>query len=192
MEESKRKKKNFENIRNYRSNLNRKRSLLRRYDDNMEDLKRVIEIVVERPEEIQKYCELEKCGIKTQEGVKIVKKGQAISQALMKKTEEYIRGLEKRNIIRRSTSDWRNPIRALEKPDGGIRLVSNLMALNDIVEKDPYELASIRDVIRSTYGSKYFTVIDLKEGFYSVEIEETDKHKTAFKFNKSVMNGIAW
>ncbi|KAF9756190.1 Transposon Tf2-9 polyprotein, partial [Nosema granulosis] len=133
-----------------------------------------------------RYCQVEKCKITTEEGKKVVKKGQAIPQALLKKTEEYIKSLEKRNIIRRSISEWRNPIRAIEKPNGDVRLVSNLIALNDIVEKDPYELSNIRDVIRSTQGSKYFTVIDLKEGFYSVEIEEADKFKTAFEFNKKV------
>lgn len=68
----------------------------------------------------------------------------------MRRTEEYIECLERRGIIRRSTSDWRNPIMALENPNRDIRLVSNLIALNDIVEKDPYEMVNIRDVIRST------------------------------------------
>jgi hypothetical protein len=71
---------------------------------------------------------------------------------------------ERRRIIRRSKS---SPIRALEKPDGCIRLVSNLMALNDLVEKDPYEIPQVRDVIRSTLGSTWFTVIDLKEAFFT-------------------------
>lgn len=110
----------------------------------------------------------------------------------MKDTEEYIYSLERRGIIRRSISEWRNPIRAIQKPDGGVRLVSNLMGLNDISEKDPYELCNIRDIIRSTQGSNVFTVIDLKEGFYSIEIEEEDKHKTAFEYNKKYMNGIVW
>ena len=58
-----------------------------------------------------------------------------------------------------------------------------MIALNDIVEKDNYKLANIRDVIRATQGANYMTVFDLKEGFYSIEIEEKDKHKTAFEFN---------
>jgi Reverse transcriptase (RNA-dependent DNA polymerase) len=91
--------------------------------------------------------------------------------------------LEKRKVIRRWGSEWRNPIRAIEKPNGDVRIVSNLMALNDLVEKDRYELARIREVTRAVQGSKWFTVIDLKEGFYHIEIEEEDKHKTAFEFD---------
>ena len=77
----------------------------------------------------------------------------------------YIKLLESRGIIRRSTSGWRNPNRALRKPNCTIRLVSNLMALNDLVEKGEYELANIGDIIGYTQGSKHFSVIDLKEGF---------------------------
>lgn len=107
-------------------------------------------------------------------------------QALRKKLDEHLLDLEERGIIRRSASDWRNPIRAIEKPNGEVRLVLNFMCLNDMCEKDPYELKNIREVIQATQGSNHFTVIDLKEGFYSVEIEEKDKMKTAFEFDGRV------
>ncbi|KAF9758207.1 Retrovirus-related Pol polyprotein from transposon, partial [Nosema granulosis] len=60
------------------------------------------------------------------------------------------------------------------------------MALNELVEKDPYELPLIKGIIRATQGSRIFSVIDLKEGFYHVEIEEHHKHKTAFEVNGRV------
>ena len=80
----------------------------------------------------------------------------------------------------------------LENPDGNIRDVSNLIAFNTIVKKDLRELFNIRDVLRATQGSRWFTVLDLKEGFYHVEIVEEDKHKTAFEFDGRVYewNGV--
>ncbi len=69
---------------------------------------------------------------------------------------KYSNQIETRGIIRRSRSDWRSPIRALEKPNGDVRLVSNLMALNELVEKDPYALPLIKYIIRATQGSKVF------------------------------------
>ena len=132
------------------------------------------------------YCPIEKCKIKTKKGEKVVKKGQMIPQALRGRTREYLEELEMRGIIQKSESDWRNPVRALEKANGEIRIVSNLMALNDLVEKDPYVLPNIRDVIRALQGSKWFTVVDLKEAFYNIAIEEADKMKTAFEFEDRV------
>ncbi|KAF9761670.1 Retrovirus-related Pol polyprotein from transposon [Nosema granulosis] len=57
------------------------------------------------------------------------------------------------------------------------------MAENDLVEKGRYELTTFGDVKRFTQRSRYFSVIDLKETFNSIEMEE-DKCKTAFEFNK--------
>lgn len=66
---------------------------------------------------------------------------------------EHLEDLKKRKVIRESTSLWRNPKISIEKPNGEIRLVSNLIALNDIVEKDKYQLANIREIVRATQGS---------------------------------------
>lgn len=85
-----------------------------------------------------------------------------IPQALREKTKEYFKDLEERGMTRRSNSEWRNPIRAIQKPNGNVRVVSNLMALNKLVEKDLTELRNIIDVIRGRGDSKYFTVLDLK------------------------------
>lgn len=48
------------------------------------------------------------------------------------------------------------------------------------------EPRNIREVIRATVGSSTFSVIDLEEAFYHMEIEEKGKHKTAFEFDRVV------
>ncbi|KRH93348.1 LTR retrotransposon [Pseudoloma neurophilia] len=56
------------------------------------------------------------------------------------------------------------------------------MALNDIVKKDLYTIPEMRDIYTATKGSKWLTVIDLKEAYYYIENEEKDKCKTEFEF----------
>ncbi|KRH92898.1 putative transposable element [Pseudoloma neurophilia] len=87
-----------------------------------------------------------------------------------------------RKILRQSNSQWRNPIRYIEKSDGNLRLLSNLMELNDIVKKDSYTIPVMREIYTATMGSKWLTVIDLKEAYYYIENEEKDKCKTEFEF----------
>ena len=82
-----------------------------------------------------KYCKIEKRKITTEKGKEVFKKGQMIPQALIKYTVKHLENLEESGIIRKSSSTWRNTVRALRKPNGSIRLVSNLMALNDMVKK---------------------------------------------------------
>lgn len=141
---------------------------------------------------VQRYCEIEKCEIDTPEGVVIRKKGAIIPQALESKAREYLISLERRNIIRKSQSKWRNPVRFIEKENGEVRMVLNLIELNKLVPKENNNLRTIRDIVRATYASKWFTVIDLKEAFYSVEIVEKDKHKTGFEVMGNVyeFNGM--
>lgn len=43
-----------------------------------------------------------------------------------------------------------------------------------------FHFPSINEQFHRLYGMRYFTKIDLLKGFYQVEIEETDKRKTAF------------
>jgi hypothetical protein len=95
---------------------------------------------------------------------------------------EYLNSLEQRGIIGPSNSQWRNPIRAIEKPNSDVRLTSNLMGLNDLAKKDTYRLSNMRRIIERMAGSKWFLVIDLGEGYYQIEIEEQHKHKTTFEF----------
>ncbi|MGL5636187.1 MAG: reverse transcriptase family protein, partial [Bacteroidales bacterium] len=133
-----------------------------------------------------KFCQVEKCCIKTKGEDKIVKRGYVIPQALREKTRRLIYRLEKRGIIRKSDSQWRNPIRALQKPNGEIRLVCNMMALNDITETDSYAMADMKRIIEATVGSNNLTILDLKDAYHQIEINEVDKFKTAFEFEKNV------
>lgn len=52
--------------------------------------------------------------------------------------------------------------------------------------KDSYSIPTMREVYSATQGSKWFTVIDLKEAYYYVENLETGKYKTAFEFKGQV------
>lgn len=91
--------------------------------------------------------------------------------------------LEKAGIIRKSNSVWRNPIRPVMKPDGTVRICTNLIALNDLVEKESYPTPIMNDLIEKVQGSQIFSLIDLKDGYFQVEISEEDRMKTAFKFD---------
>ncbi|KAF7691512.1 Retrovirus-related Pol polyprotein from transposon 17.6 [Cucumispora dikerogammari] len=108
-----------------------------------------------------------------------MKKGCSTPQALVQKAKEYILNLEIRDFVRKSNSQWRNPIKFIEKPNGGVRLVSNLMALYDLVKEDSYEIQNMREAIGATAVHEWFSVLDLKVAFYYIETVEKDKEKTA-------------
>ena len=45
---------------------------------------------------------------------------------------------------------------------------------------DAYNLPRVDDTIDTLIGSKYFSKLDLRSGYWQVEVDEADKHKTAF------------
>lgn len=81
------------------------------------------------------FCKIEKCKIKTEIGKVIIKRGTILPQAREEQVEIHLKNFLNRRIIRKSNNQWRNPIRFIENLDRNIRLVGNLMALNDIVKK---------------------------------------------------------
>lgn len=84
------------------------------------------------------------------------------------------------NIIRESESPFASPIVVVKKKNGAIRLCVDYRKLNSQTIKDAYALPNIEEAFASLTGSKWFSVMDLKSGYYQVEVEEEDKHKTAF------------
>lgn len=55
-----------------------------------------------------------------------------------------------------------------------------LIRLNEMVKQDEFTLASIQEIVGDLGTYKYFSVLDLKDGFFQVDLEEESKHKTGF------------
>ena len=46
--------------------------------------------------------------------------------------------------------------------------------------KDSYAIPRIEGILDRLHGAKYFSTVDMKAGYYQVEIEENHKERTAF------------
>lgn len=88
-------------------------------------------------------------------------------------------------IIRPSTSAWSAPIWVVPKKSdasGKIkwRLVIDFRKLNEKTIDDKYPIPNISDILDKLGKCQYFTTLDLTSGFYQVELDPKDIHKTAF------------
>ena len=82
--------------------------------------------------------------------------------------------------IRRSFSPWANAVVLVRKKDGGLRLCIDLRKLNNRTIKDGYALPRIDDTLDCLHGARWFSTLDLKSGYWQVELEEEVKPLTAF------------
>lgn len=83
-------------------------------------------------------------------------------------------------IIRESESSFSSPIVVVRKKNGDVRLCIDYRKLNTQTVKDAYALPNLEETFTALHGSKWFSVLDLKSGYYQIEMEEEDKPKTAF------------
>ena len=88
------------------------------------------------------------------------------------------------DMIELSTSSFAAPALLVRKksPDKSVqyRFVVDFRATNKITLKDSHALARIDDSIDALQGNVYFSTVDLSSGFWQMEVEPNDRHKTAF------------
>lgn len=89
-------------------------------------------------------------------------------------------------IIRRSNSPWSFPIVVVDKKDGSKRFCVDFRQLNKVTKFNSYPLPLIDDILALLGGSKYFTTLDLKSGYWQVLVQEKDKEKTAFTCHRGL------
>ena len=74
--------------------------------------------------------------------------------------------------IRRSNSPWASAVVLVRKKDGALRFCINLRKLNERTVKDAYSLPRIEDSLDVLNGSCIFTSINLKSGYWQVELDK--------------------
>ena len=83
-------------------------------------------------------------------------------------------------VIRKSNSPWASTVVLVRKKDGSLRFCTDLWKLNAQTIKDAYSLPRIEETLDCLGGSIIFTSLDLKSGYWQVEMDEASKPLTAF------------
>ncbi|CAK1595301.1 unnamed protein product [Parnassius mnemosyne] len=97
-----------------------------------------------------------------------------------------IEGMVKDGVIEPSSSPWCSPVVMVKKKDGSMRFCVDHRHLNDVTKKDSYPLPRIDDTLDMLTVVKWFSMLDLKSGYWQVEIDPKDKKKTAFPTGKGL------
>ena len=82
--------------------------------------------------------------------------------------------------IRKSQSPWASAVVLVRKKDGALRFCINLRKLNARTIKDAQTLPRIEDSLDSLNGAMIFSSLDLKSGYWQVELDKDSIPYTAF------------
>ena len=94
--------------------------------------------------------------------------------------KQHLKELLDAEIIKESQSPFASPVVLVRKKNGSFRLCIDYRKLNARTIRDAYALPNIEETFAALSGAKWFSVMDLKSGYYQVEMAEEDKPKTAF------------
>ncbi|GBN91988.1 Retrovirus-related Pol polyprotein from transposon 412 [Araneus ventricosus] len=100
--------------------------------------------------------------------------------ARKEEAEHLVKEMVGNGILEESSGPWASPIVLLKKKDGSTRFCVDYRKLNEITKKDSYPLPRIDDTLDALNGSQWFTTLDLKSGYWQVEVRPEDREKTAF------------
>ena len=104
-----------------------------------------------------------------------------IPPALFQEVREHLQEMLNAGAIRPSKSPYSSNVVIVRKKDGTIRFCVDFRKLNNRTIKDAYTIPRTEETLHLLACAKYFTKLDLRSGYWQVEIEEEDKPKTAFQ-----------
>lgn len=80
-----------------------------------------------------------------------------------------------------SSSPYGAPILFAEKKGGGgLRMCLDYRSLNSNTVTDAWPLPRIDELLDRLRGAKFFSKLDLRDGYHQIPMAEADRYKTAF------------
>lgn len=114
------------------------------------------------------------------EPVKLPKR--RVPVALYNPLKEELTSLQSRGIIVpvEKSTDWVSSLIVVRKPSGKLRVCIDPKPLNKALKRSHYPLPTIEDVLPDLNRARVFSVCNIKNGFWHVELVEESSFLTTF------------
>ena len=103
----------------------------------------------------------------------------------LKELKAQLEELLSKGFIRPSTSLWGALVLFVKKKDGSLWLCIDYRQLNRATIRNQYPLPHIDELFDQLHGSRVYSKIDLRSGYYQPRVRENDVSKTAFRMRYS-------
>ena len=120
--------------------------------------------------------------------IEVVQGTTPISRALdcmapieLRELKTQLQELLDKGFIRPSVSPWGAPVLFVKKKDGTLRMCINYQKINKVIVKNKYSLPRIEDLFDLLKGASVFSKIELRSGYYQLQVKEVDVSKPAFR-----------
>ncbi|OWY90511.1 Gag-pol fusion protein [Phytophthora megakarya] len=83
-------------------------------------------------------------------------------------------------VVEAGDGAWGFPVVLVRKKDGSVRFCVDYRALNKVTKRDVYPLPRIDETLEALGGTRLFTTLDLRSGYWQIKVPKGDRDKTAF------------
>ena len=99
---------------------------------------------------------------------------------IKEKLMEIIKSMEERGIINVTTpTDWIRSLVAVKRPNK-VRVCIDPKDLNKSIKRPRYPMPTIEEILPKLTNAKVFTVLDAKDGFFQIKLDEKRSYLTTF------------
>ena len=103
-----------------------------------------------------------------------------IPPSMYEKVRQHIKDMLACGAIRPSNSPWSFPTVLVRKRNNSFRFCLDFRKLNRRTVRHSYQLPRIDESMDVLSGSKWFSTMDMKSGYWHIKMEEAHKERTAF------------
>lgn len=112
----------------------------------------------------------------------VIRPARRIPLAIMDAVKQQLDRMEQREVIVKSngTSEWVSNLVVVEKANKTLRLCIDPQELNRNLRDENYLIPSFDEVCAKLAGKKWFSVLDLKDGYWQIKLSEKASHLCTF------------
>jgi len=103
-----------------------------------------------------------------------------IPPAMVEEVREHLKNMVDAGVIQQSSSPYASAAVFVRKPTGELRFVTDYRKLNNNTIIDSHYLPRIDDTFDRLAGASWFSTLDLKSGYWQLDMHPDDRQYTAF------------
>ena len=118
--------------------------------------------------------------IETGDHPPILTKPYRIPRSVEEEVEDKIQELLRNGIIVECSSTWNSPVVPVRKKNGDLRLCVDYRKINAVTSKKNFFTPDLQQILDCLSNAKYFSTLDLCQGYYQIPLHKNDQIKSAF------------
>jgi predicted aspartyl protease len=121
--------------------------------------------------------------IETDKTVKpVIHPARRVPVAIKQQLKEELDYMVRREIVAPETdpTDWVSSMVVVKKPTGKLRICLDPKQLNQAIKRSHHQMTTIEEILPDLHQAKIFSVVDAKNGFWHVELDDDSSKLTCF------------